>query len=135
MLHKKITLLASIILFATLCSPIFAQEKTKESPILGDWKGALSVGEQEIPLVFHFKMNDKKELISTMDSPLQNAFDIAMGKVVLKEKKYTINATAIPAKYEGQLKNDSTLIGKWIQNGAEFELILKKQTKKKKEKK
>lgn len=132
MSYKKIALLVSFCLLVSIGSTVFAQEKVKESPILGDWKGALSVQGTELPLVFHFMMNDKKEMISTLDSPAQNGFDIPMGKVSLVEKKYKIDATDLGASYEGQLKNDSTLTGIWSQGGMSFDLVMKKVVKKKK---
>ena len=114
-----------LILF--ISAAVMAQEEVVDQKIIGDWKGALSVQGQEMPLVFHFMLNDKKVLISTLDSPLQNGFDIPMGKVTLVEKKYKIDATNLGATYEGTLKNDSILVGKWLQGGMSFDLVMKRE--------
>ncbi len=53
-MNRKFTKsLLSLLIGLLLSLSTFGQDKVKDQ-IIGDWKGALSVQGQEMPLVFHF---------------------------------------------------------------------------------
>ncbi|WP_289045194.1 S9 family peptidase [uncultured Olleya sp.] len=95
--------------------------------ISGSWKGVLNVKGQDIPLLFHVKI-DKGVLSSTMDSPSQGAIGIPMNKTVFEDNTITIAFTQGGIKYVGDLENDA-INGTFYQAGMEFPLNLVKTIK------
>jgi len=94
---------------------------------IGIWEGALSVGNTEIPLVFKVLKDDQNNLKVTLDSPLQNAFDIPLGGISNTSGEIKIDAPMLQGNYTAKLVNDSTLNGTWYQAGNSFPLKLSKK--------
>lgn len=95
---------------------------------IGTWKGALSVQGTEIPLVFKVLKSDQNNLKVTLDSPLQNAFDIPLDGISNTSGDIKIEAAMLQANYTGKFENDSTLNGTWYQTGNSFPLKLSKNS-------
>ena len=95
---------------------------------VGIWEGKLVVESTELPLIFKIKLNEQKKFVVTLDSPLQNAFDIPLGDLSNETGQLKINAPSINGYYLGKFVDPSTLDGTWTQNGATFPLkLLKKE--------
>jgi hypothetical protein len=93
---------------------------------IGTWEGALSVEDTEIPLVFKVLKGVQNNLKVTLDSPLQNAFDIPLGEISNKSGEIKIDALMLQGNYTARFGNDSTLSGTWYQAGKSFPLKLVK---------
>ena len=93
---------------------------------IGTWEGALSVQGTEIPLVFKVLKGDQNNLKVTLDSPLQNAFDIPLGGISNTSGEIKIDAPMLQGNYTAKFVNDSTLNGTWYQAGNSFPLKLVK---------
>jgi hypothetical protein len=94
---------------------------------MGTWEGALSVQNTEIPLVFKVLKGDQNNLKVTLDSPLQNAFDIPLGGISNTSGEIKIDAPMLQGNYTAKFVNDSTLNGTWYQAGNSFPLKLSKK--------
>lgn len=101
------------------------QENAK---IVGDWKGALTLPNGSLSIIFHIKEEDGK-LSATMDSPDQNAFGYAMDEITFKEGKLNMKIHLFGGSYEGFLK-EGKLDGKWSQGGQSLDLNMVKEVKK-----
>lgn len=93
--------------------------------IIGDWKGTLEVHGAKLPLIFHF-MEKEKQLVATMDSPMQGANGIPLDQVVLKNDSVKIKATALGMEFRGVFHDDN-IEGIFYQAGMEFPLLLVRQ--------
>jgi len=94
---------------------------------IGTWEGALSVQNTEIPLVFKVLKGDQNNLKVTLDSPLQNAFDIPLAGISNTSGEIKIDAPILQGNYTAKFENDSTLNGTWYQAGNSFPLKLSKK--------
>jgi len=94
---------------------------------IGTWEGALSVEGTEIPLVFKVLKGDQNILKVTLDSPLQNAFDIPLGGISNTSGEIKIDAPMLQGNYTAKFENDSTLNGTWYQAGNSFPLKLRRK--------
>jgi len=96
--------------------------------VLGDWNGALEVQGMQLRLVFHITA-DGENLKATMDSPDQGANGIPVNKVVLNEKKLTIEMPKMGIKYTSTVNKDGTEIDGTFNQGS-MSLPLKMTRKK-----
>jgi uncharacterized protein len=111
---KKTGLLLSVILLAAVG---FSQEFAR------DWHGELAVSGMKLPLVFHVTKTDQG-YTSTMDSPSQKAFGMAVDKTTVKGDSICLDLTAIGARYEGKLSSEQQLIGVFHQGGQTLDMVL-----------
>lgn len=94
--------------------------------IVGDWQGALKIGEAELHLVVHIAKVDNGGLKATMDSPDQGATGIPISSISLKDSKLIFTSDAVHGTYEGTLNAAGTEIqGTWTQR-APLPLVLKR---------
>src|SRR5580765_1535834 len=93
----------------------------------GTWEGKLNVS-VELRVVFHIKDSSNGSLVTTADSPDQEAFGLPCNATSVKENTITIEMGKLNASYTGKLVNDSTIEGTFTQGG-ELALILKKVEK------
>jgi len=94
---------------------------------IGTWEGALSVQDTEIPLVFKVLKGDQNNLTVTLDSPLQNAFNIPLGEISNTSGEIKIDAPMLQGNYTAKFVNDSTMNGIWYQGGNSLPLKLSKK--------
>jgi fermentation-respiration switch protein FrsA (DUF1100 family) len=92
----------------------------------GLWQGPLKVPGGELRVVFHVNKAADGKLTATMDSPDQSATGIAVDECAFSKGKLTLTAKAIGGGFEGTMKNDSTIDGKWSQAGMSLPLTLKR---------
>jgi uncharacterized protein len=98
--------------------------------ILGEWSGTLKVPGGSLRIVFHIS-ETVADIYSTMDSPDQGAFGIAVDKTIIAGNKLTLEITAAKIKYEGILGADEIIKGTFNQGGQSFEMDLSRGTKEK----
>jgi hypothetical protein len=116
-----------IFLFPFLLAAIMLTNSlSAQNTLPGAWFGRISADGEDLRIVFHLKLIEKDSLIATLDSPDQGAKDIPVGRVILNEKKLVIQAPDLNGEYNGTITGDSTIVGKWSQNSADFPLNLKK---------
>ena len=95
--------------------------------ISGTWKGALKVQGMELPIVFNISQNDDG-YTTTLDSPKQNAFDMATDKTTFVDNNLTIIYSGIGMEYTATYEN-GTFKGVFSQSGQSMPLDLKKGEK------
>jgi len=95
--------------------------------ITGNWDGTLNIQGNELPIIFHIKMDSSNKLIASFDSPKQNAFNLPCSDVLVKEDSLFVIMKMLNGKYEGLLGADKkTATGKWFQGTVSLPLDLKK---------
>jgi len=100
--------------------------------ITGKWTGVLKVTDQtgqpvEFRLNFNISTTDNG-YTSTMDSPDQNAYGMAVDTTFFKDKELTIKIAQYDVLYVGNLVDDTNLKGTLTQFGQSNELNMKKET-------
>jgi len=123
---KKTVLLTVFLIAIVLTNSLSAQITSYKNLLPGSWLGKISTNGIDLRLVFNLKLNDKDSLIATADSPDQGAKNIPLGRVILNDKKLTIQAPTLMGEYNGTITGDSTIDGIWTQRGANFTVNLKK---------
>ena len=132
---KTTFLLAFAVVLSSNLQTIFGQSTDLDisDPLLiksiGIWKGSLMVQDTELPLVFKVLDSDQNNLKVTLDSPLQNAYDIPLGEISNTSGEIKIDAPMLQGNYTARFINDSTLNGTWYQAGNSFPLNLVKSNK------
>jgi len=116
MIRIVITFILSFFLFVT---NIFAQDYS------GDWYGKIAVQSQELRINFHITKTDSI-YVTKMDSPDQNAFNIATDKTSVDEKGITISIKSMMLSFTGKLQKD-TIKGTFSQSGMDLPLNLSHQ--------
>ncbi len=94
--------------------------------IEGVWMGTLKVSLVELRIVFKINANADGTLAATMDSPDQGAENIAVSKVTFENGRLYLESKVVQGTYEGQIKEDGSIEGKWQQGGISFPLQLKR---------
>lgn len=90
----------------------------------GLWQGTLKVPGGELRIVFHINKADDGKLLATLDSPDQGATGIPVEECAFSKDKLTLTAKSIGGGFEGTMKNDSAIEGKWTQGGMSLPLVL-----------
>jgi hypothetical protein len=72
-------------------------------PIVGNWIGTLPVGQQGLRIALHINRDAAGDLTASIDSPDQNAFDLAGDKVFFKGGQLSFKVPSVNAGYWGNL--------------------------------
>ncbi len=118
--YKCMSRLLIVMTFLSLSSFSFGQ-------ITGDWFGTLQVQGVQLRMVLHISESEEG-LVTTLDSPDQGAFGLAVEKTAFADPKLSLELTNLRAQFEGQLKQDS-LLGFWLQAGRQFPLHFGRKAK------
>lgn len=105
---------------------INAQNNSKAA---GNWSGELELPGKKLELIFKIIQTEKGKLEGLMDVPAQGARDIPVSSVTYSNDSILLEVEMIHGKYSGIFSNDSTIMGKWEQNGATLSLFLSKTEK------
>jgi hypothetical protein len=95
--------------------------------ITGTWSGALSTPDGQLRVNFNISASGDG-YTSTLDSPDQEAFGIAVDTTFFKKPELTIKLASIDLVYVGSLVDDNTINGSLTQFGQVLELNLQKKT-------
>ena len=82
--------------------------------LVGDWKGTLSVGAEEIHLALHIVAGDNGAWKATMDSAEQGASGVPVTTVAFQDSNLTLTIDSIHGTYEGKVTG-SAIEGTWSQ--------------------
>ncbi len=121
--------------FITFLFSISLMAQNFEKPLLGDWKGELSISGMKLPLIFHISKieNEQDEntniFSATMDSPAQGAKDIPVSEVSFLDNNLTIKISNLGASYEGKIISETQIEGIFKQAGQSFPMVLNKMEK------
>ena len=120
---KKIT---SIFILLLAVITLSAQD------IIGTWTGDLSFTDgmgQAGTLTIKFNISETDDgYTSTLDSPDQNAYGIAVDSTFFKKPELTIKVAELQLVYVGNLVDDTNIKGTLTQMGQVLELNMKKET-------
>ena len=120
---KRIT---AILIMALAVITLSAQD------ITGKWTGALSFPDQmgqATVLRINFNVSTTDDgYTSTLDSPDQDTFGIAVDTTIFEKPEFTIKAIDLNLEYVGNVVDDTNIKGTLSQNGQSFEMDLKKET-------
>ena len=100
--------------------------------ITGTWAGELSFTDQmgqaqKLTVKFNISATDDG-YTSTLDSPDQNTFGIAVDTTIFEKPELTIKAIDLNLEYVGNVVDDTNIKGTLTQHGQSFEMDLKKET-------
>jgi alpha-beta hydrolase superfamily lysophospholipase len=123
---KRNTFFTLLLIAEIVTNSLSAQKITYKNSLQGSWLGKISTNGIDLRLIFNLKLNDKDSLTATADSPDQGAKNIPLGRVILKDKRLTIQAPTLMGEYNGTITGDSTIDGTWTQRGSTFTVNLNK---------
>lgn len=86
--------------------------------------GNLEVMGTSVPLIFNIYRDPKGELISTMDSPLQNVYGIKTDEIVLSDSNIFLAVSSIKGIYKGEKIGPNKYKGVWTQGTNSFPLTI-----------
>lgn len=102
-----------------------ASLNAQASALSGSWRGKLSLGEMQIPLVFNFTEDKNGVTVCTMDSPSQGAKGIPVEVTECTSDSVSLECKAIGARFSGRI-SDNAISGEFTQRGFSFPLKLSK---------
>ena len=91
---------------------VFTKANTQEN-ILGEWNGILSIGGQQLSLIFHIEKTGSA-FSGSLDSPDQKAFGIKADKVTYAKDTLELIISKLGLSYKGHL-DDTTISGEFTQ--------------------
>lgn len=106
-----------------ICALTAARGAAQGRAIEGTWRGAISAQGMELRLVFHISRGGEG-YISTMDSPDQGAFGLAVSTTTYDAPRLVLADSRMLFEFKGTLENDTTLVGSITQSGFTFPLRL-----------
>lgn len=121
---RRHTLIVILIVFAVSTLNTSAQDDSRRKDLTGAWMGKINPGAISMRVVFNLSYVDADSLVATLDSPDQGVKGIKLGPVTLNENTIRISAGALLAEYNGTIKNDTLIEGKFTQAGATLDLNL-----------
>ncbi|SFG56442.1 hypothetical protein [Pedobacter insulae] len=104
-----------------ITTSVYAQD------ITGQWNGVLNVQGMQLRVVFHVQKTDAG-LVTTMDSPDQQAKGIPTQATTFENSVLKIIAPKIGLEYEGKLASDQTIQGNFKQGGQTFAMVLSRNS-------
>lgn len=126
---KMILKLLAFLVIEILFQPYVFSQNPEEKRLTGNWSGELELPTQKLELIFKISIDSTGGFVTKMDVPLQSAKDLSVTRTEVKTDSLKIVAGMIMGKYEGEIKNDSTISGTWSQRGAKMPLTLTKKEK------
>ena len=112
-----------VLILITVLSALSRSAETED--IEGLWMGTLKVSVAELRIVFKISANTDGSLTATMDSPDQGAENIPVNKVTFENGRLYLESKVVQGTYDGQIKEDGSIEGKWQQSGFLLPLVLK----------
>lgn len=110
---------AILVLALATCS-LYAQD------ITGTWKGSFSVQGQTLRVNFNITETDDG-ITSTLDSPDQDAFGIAVDTTTFKNQELRIVVNQINFVYTGKMEGENKIDGSFTQMGQTMEMDMTKK--------
>lgn len=120
---KKIS---SALIGALMTIAVSSAQITNIQKLNGSWLGKINTGAISLRIIFNLTLASEDSLAATLDSPDQGAKNIKIGPVTVNGENIKIMAPMLLGEYNGILKSDSLINGRWKQAGQESELNLVK---------
>lgn len=117
-----------LVIFALSVSAAEEHGNCMAHRMLGKWEGTIKVQGTELRIVFNISEVSCGNFRATMDSPDQNAYDIPVDEVIINGNILELKMPSINGNYQGKLKEQGIIEGKWKQAGNVLELNLVKST-------
>lgn len=96
--------------------PLFLLTTLHAQNIAGEWEGTLRVNGAELRLVLHVTKDDAAHLKATLDSIDQDADDIPVTSISLKDGNLRFDVLDVHGTYQGKFNAEGTAIeGTWTQ--------------------
>ena len=96
----------------------------------GIWQGTLVVGPTELRLVLKITKATDGTFSGKMDSLDQEASDLPVSSITLKETRVEFEMRTIQGSYDGKLNQDkSEITGEWTQSGQKMPLVFRRTKK------
>lgn len=118
---KRILFLLSLSFMAFHPSGLMPGQESKSDQyqmLVGNWTGVVNVGTMRFTLVFKFREDEKKTVRGTMDILEQDARDLPIQDIVLRDDSLILDLTSIQRKYAGRFLDDRKVIkGNYIRYG------------------
>jgi hypothetical protein len=121
---------------ALLAAGLMTGCRSEADRVTGKWQGTLNLSSAApdkvkpgttLRVVCHIEKNSDGTLGGSLDSPDQNAADIPIDTVTIKNGAFHLKLDRIRASYDGQLSADgSTISGQWKQGGYSLPCDLKR---------
>lgn len=127
---RKLHILLYIV---TLCIIILSISQTTangQQSLTGDWEGAINVQGTQLKIITHFS-NTENKFKGTIDIPQQGGQDIPLKEISLSKEDsvhFEFMAGMGMAVFRGKMKNDTTIVGTFHQNGRQFPFELLKNS-------
>ncbi|MBS3741969.1 MAG: serine hydrolase [Candidatus Cloacimonetes bacterium] len=128
----KIKKLFSIVILIVLMTINFL---TAQSLLPGKWQGSIKTPGQELEVILEFT-SENDQLKGFIDIPVQNAMDIPLQNIIVKENNVSFAIKGIPGnpKFDGTISADKDSIkGDFTQSGGTFPFSLARITKQQKQ--
>lgn len=90
--------------------------------IAGNWKGAIDVNGNQIPIDFHFNKDNSGKIEGKWDSPKQNAMGLPFSAIDINGDSIHLSIKIISGSYTGKFVNENLIAGTWKQNGVQLPL-------------
>jgi uncharacterized protein len=103
-------------------STLFSQK------IIGNWKGNIELGENKLPIIFHFYNDSSTKLTGKWESPLEKASNLPLGPINITGDIIKVIIPMISGSYDGKLISNDSISGTWHQNGQGFSLNLSRSS-------
>lgn len=108
---------------AIACITAMASFATDSMALSGKFRGNLTVGASEMPLVFNFAETSADKLEATLDSPRQNATGIPLDVKYCTKDSISLECKMIGASYNARIF-EGKIEGTFTQRGFSFPLVL-----------
>lgn len=108
-----------VLALMSACIFTFAQKNS----ICGNWSGYLHIGNDSLKVVLVLQMVDDS-VWACLDSPDQYVTDVPVDKVSFRNDTLKFSSKEIDIKFQGVMKEDSSIVGKFEQYGKRRSLKL-----------
>lgn len=123
----------SFLLIVVIATCAVASSSQSSAPstqkAIGIWQGNLVVPGGSLRIIFKINKQTDGNLTATIDSPDQGATDIPVASVTVRGDSLYLDVAVIAASFQGEIKNDSTMVGAWHQSGVTLPLELARTEK------
>jgi pimeloyl-ACP methyl ester carboxylesterase len=115
--------------FAFLLSFQLSAQENSNQNFTGNWSGEMELSGSKLELIFKVSMEENGALSAKMDVPAQGAMNLPVSKTAVKTDSIFLQVAMIAGRFEGEMINDTTIVGNWSQSGLNFPLTLNRTEK------
>ena len=126
-LMQRVLWMICLAVAVQLTAPEASRAASANLSVEGVWQGTLTVGPTtSVPLLFNLSRRPDGQYTGTLDSPSQQAFDIALDIVSFENGELRIHINKLGAGFIGRQQSlEKEIVGTWVQSGRSFPLTLR----------